>query len=117
MVRSTRQSIGLSGNGTLGRRGEAFLYLVFTCSRSRRRLLTHAGDARAQEKNSTAPVSTVYIAPEILMSTLSSSSLSTELPVRIPAIVNSTFLRATAFTIGVAGHDRGRVEERLAREP
>ena len=51
-----------------------------------------------QPKNSTAPVSRLYIAPVILTVPLASSSASTGLSFRISATVISTFLRATAST-------------------
>ena len=51
-----------------------------------------------QPKNSTAPVSRLYIAPVILIVPLASSSASTGLSFRMFAIVISTFLRATAST-------------------
>ena len=51
-----------------------------------------------QLKNSTAPVSRLYIAPVILTVPLASSSASTGLSFRISATVISTFLRATAST-------------------
>ena len=52
----------------------------------------------SHEINSIAAVSRLYIVPTILMLPLLSSSFSRELRARIPVTVNSTFLRATAFT-------------------
>jgi hypothetical protein len=51
-----------------------------------------------QSKNSTAPVSRLYIAPVILIPPFAWSSASTGLSFRISATVISTFFRATAST-------------------
>src|SRR5712664_464302 len=49
-------------------------------------------------KKSTTPVSRLYIAPAILIAPFDSFSANTGLPLRMSAIVISTFLRATAST-------------------
>ncbi len=51
-----------------------------------------------QRKNSTSPVSRLYIAPTILTAPEAAMSASTALRRRMSPIVNSTFLRATAST-------------------
>jgi len=53
---------------------------------------------KLQSKNSTAPVSRLYIAPVILTPPFASISASTGLSLRISATVISTFFRATAST-------------------
>jgi Putative transposase of IS4/5 family (DUF4096) len=53
---------------------------------------------KLQSKNSTAPVSRLYIAPVILTPPFASISASTGLSFRISATVISTFFRATAST-------------------
>ena len=61
-------------------------------------LLQEPKSPEPQSKNSTAPVSKLYMAPAILTAPFASSSARTELSCRIPATVISTFFRATAST-------------------
>jgi len=61
---------------------------------SREALVGHS----IQSKNSTAAVSTLYIAPVILIVPFASSSARIGLSFRMPATVSSTFFRPTAST-------------------
>jgi len=61
-------------------------------------LLQEPKSPEPQSKNSTAPVSKLYIAPVILTPPFASISASTGLSFRISATVISTFFRATAST-------------------
>src|SRR5712671_1306099 len=58
----------------------------------------HLGSSNRYARNSTTPVSRLYIEPTIFMLPTDSRSRSTELFSRMLAIVSDTFFRATAST-------------------